>query len=114
MLTSIKKSAVRDVDFVPVAAVFRSLDALAKKFGFAVEEDNDDELGTLYCAYLQTEGGRQFALCRYRSYPNGVVDLLVPSEREHEVDGLREIIRELAVAPTEIRPTERHHRRDRA
>ena len=108
MITTIKRSSLGDVDFVPVAAVLRSLDALAIKFRFAVVDDTD-ELGPLSCAYLTTEHGYQFALCRYASYPTNVVDLLVPSEHEDDNDGINEIISELAISPSEIKRTERNH-----
>jgi hypothetical protein len=113
MITTIKRSSMGDVDFVPIAAVLRSLDALAVKFHFDVV-DGADELGRLSCAYLKTEHGYKFALCRYASYPIGVVDLLVPSEHEDDEDGIDEIISELAISPSEFRRTERSHSPDHA
>jgi hypothetical protein len=108
MLTNLDRSNVWQTDFVPVAALPRSLDVLAQKFGFTVEEDLDD-LGPLTCAYLQTGQGRHFVLCRYRTYPREVVDLFVPSEQEDQKDVLAEIIAELAILPSEVMRTERGH-----
>lgn len=108
MLKNIKRSSVSQTDFVPVAALPRSLDALAAKFGFDVEDDLDD-LGPIRCAYLQTAKGWNFALCRYRNYPREMVDLFMPSAQEDEEDVLAEIIRELAIAPDEVMRTERNH-----
>jgi hypothetical protein len=108
MLKNLKRSSVWQVDFVPVAALPRSLDALAREFNFQIEEDLDD-LGPMRCAYLQTERGRLFALCRYANYPREIVDLFVPSEDGDEEAVLSEIIHELAVSPSEVMYTERNH-----
>lgn len=113
MITTVKKSSLGDVDFVPVAAVLRSLNSLADEFRFAVVEDTDD-LGRLSCAYLKTERGHKFALCRYWSYPAGIVDLMVPSDNENDEEGIDEILHELAISPSEVKRTERNHLRDHA
>ena len=73
----LRPSITRRTDFVPIAALRRRLDDLARQFRFDIKDDEDD-LGPIRCAYLQTEEGNAFLLRRYRSYPEDFVDLFIP------------------------------------
>lgn len=106
MLRQLEPSVTRQVDFVPIAALRRRLDDLARELGFDVKDDEDD-LGPIRCAYLETaEGHYQFLLRRYRSYPEEMVDLFIPFPLSKRKGVVEEIIDELNVAPRDVLPTE--------
>jgi hypothetical protein len=96
MLRELESSITAHTDFVPVAALRRSLDGLAKEFGFKIADDNDD-LGPVRCAYLETGDGNRFLLRRYSSYPAEIVDLFIPSRLPNHAQAVDDIIGELNV-----------------
>jgi|SRR5215471_18850892 len=93
-------------DFVPIAALRRRLDDLARQFHFSVLEDEDD-LGPVRYAYLQTDEGHAFLLRRYPSYPEEIVDLFIPNELSSSRDVLDEIIDELHVPRRDVMRTKK-------
>jgi hypothetical protein len=110
MLREFEPSVTADMDFVPVGALRRNLDRLAREFGFRIEEESDD-LGPVRCAYLETGDGNRFLLRRYASYPDDMVDLFVPSQQPNCLGALDNIAGELKMRRDEIIPgTGTHHR----
>lgn len=105
MLRELEPSVTSGTDFVPIGALRRSLDGLAREFGFRVEEENDD-LGPVRCAYLETEDGHRFLLRRYSSYPEEMVDLFIPSRLPDYQEALNNIVDELKMRREEIIPGE--------
>ena len=101
MVRELEPSVTLETDFVPVGALRRSLDGLAREFGFKVEEENDD-LGPVRCAYLETEAGHRFLLRRYASYPDEMVDLFIPSRLADYQEALNQIVDELNMRRDEI------------
>jgi len=101
MLRELEPSVTSDTDFVPVGALRRSLDGLAREFGFKIEEENDD-LGPVRCAYLETEDGHRFLLRRYASYPDEIVDLFIPSRLPNYQEALNQIADELKMRRDEF------------
>jgi hypothetical protein len=105
MLRDLPSSITATTDFVPVGVIRRNLDELAAQFGFVVEDGTDD-LGPVRCAYLETEDGSRFLLRRYTSYPEGVVDLFIPSRLPDHEKAVDAIIDELEVGRDELVATE--------
>jgi len=105
MLRQLRPSITRRTDFVPIAALRRRLDDLARQFRFDIKDDEDD-LGPIRCAYLQTEEGNAFLLRRYRSYPEDFVDLFIPFPLRERPDILMDIIGELHIGDGDVLPTE--------
>ncbi len=101
MLRELERSVTSETDFVPVGALRRSLDGLAREFGFKVEEETDD-LGPVRCAYLETQDGHRFLLRRYASYPEEIVDLFIPSRLQDYNEALNRIVDELKLRRDEI------------
>ena len=110
MLRDLEPSVTATIDFVPIGAIRRNLDGLAKQFGFKVEQDVDD-LGPIRCAYLETEDGHRFLLRRYSSYPDEMVDLFIPSRLPDHEKTVDDIIDELNVRRDEMVPTEGNYPR---
>jgi hypothetical protein len=105
MLRDLEPSITAKTDFVPVGALRRSLDGLARELGFKIEENTDD-LGPVRCAYLETEDGNRFLLRRYASYPDQMVDLFSPSRLPDYPRAVDDIIDELKVGRDELIPGE--------
>ena len=94
-----------DVTFVPMLTVERDIDALAKSGRFKIFQDEDD-LGPIKCAYLETSKGNVFVVFAYvyRSVPKAMTDIAIPSGLKTTADVLRDITRELGLKETEVTP----------
>lgn len=94
MLKQIDKPAA--ITFIPVISVGRDLDELAKEFKWKVFQDQDD-LGPMRCAYLETKAGTKFVVFQYayRSSPKGIVDIAIPSGLDNLQVAIRDIVESL-------------------